>query len=219
MNKKSTLKIWFDKTFKKVVKVDNIDKIKQLMKEKQAVLKDLQESYYDSKGELKTLQDKIKEYDKTIEDIIAAKNRILSRYEDPENDLCNDDKEIIRKLAIRYNDIKAERDLLKSNEQSLEKITTNLKRMVDDCDRTITDLKSKVKQLEIKDKYADKVNKYIDVVNKNSNVDEFNDIKEEIESGFNSSECKLDDYNNEISFENIIQNTKDDDIIDEFMKL
>ena len=219
MNKKNILKIWFDKTFKKVVKVDNIDKIKQLMKEKQVVLKDLQESYYDSKGELKTLQDKIKEYDKTIEDIIAAKNRILSRYEDPENDLCNDDKETIRKLAIRYNDIKAERELLKSNEQSLEKITANLKKMVDDCDRTITDLKSKVKQLEIKDKYSNKVNKYIDVVNKNSNVDEFNDIKEEIETSFNSSECKIDDYNSEINFENIIQNTKDEDIIEEFMKL
>ena len=219
MNKKNILKIWFDKTFKKVVKVDNIDKIKQLMKEKQVVLKDLQESYYESKGELKTLQDKIKEYDKTIEDIIAAKNRILSRYEDPENDLCNDDKETIRKLAIRYNDIKAERELLKSNEQSLEKITSNLKKMVDDCDRTIVDLKSKVKQLEIKDKYSDKVNKYIDVVNKNSNVDEFNDLKEEIETSFNASECKIDDYNNEINFENIIQNTKDEDIIEEFMKL
>ena len=219
MNKKNILKIWFDKTFKKVVKVDNIDKIKQLMKEKQVVLKDLQESYYESKGELKTLQDKIKEYDKTIEDIIAAKNRILSRYEDPENDLCNDDKETIRKLAIRYNDIKAERELLKSNEESLEKITSNLKKMVDDCDRTIVDLKSKVKQLEIKDKYSNKVNKYMDVVNKNSNVDEFNDIKEEIETSFNSSECKLDDYNSEINFENIIQNTKDEDIIEEFMKL
>ena len=34
MNKKNILKIWFDKTFKKVVKVDNIDKIKQLMKGK-----------------------------------------------------------------------------------------------------------------------------------------------------------------------------------------
>ena len=99
MNKKNILKIWFDKTFKKVVKVDNIDKIKQLMKEKQVVLKDLQESYYESKGELKTLQDKIKEYDKTIEDIIAAKNRILSRYEDPDNGLCNDDIETIRKLS------------------------------------------------------------------------------------------------------------------------
>ena len=63
MNKKNILKIWFDKTFKKVVKVDNIDKIKQLMKEKQVVLKDLQESYYESKGELKTLQDKIKGVD------------------------------------------------------------------------------------------------------------------------------------------------------------
>ena len=219
MNKKNILKIWFDKTFKKVVKVDNIDKIKQLMKEKQVVLKDLQESYYESKGELKTLQDKIKEYDKTIEDIIAAKNRILSRYEDPENDLCNDDIETIRKLAIRYNDIKAERELLKSNEESLEKITSNLKKMVDDCDRTIVDLKSKVKQLEIKDKYSNKVNKYIDVVNKNSNVDEFNDIKEEIETSFNASECKIDDYNSEINFENIIQNTKDEDIIEEFMKL
>ena len=44
-------------------------------------------------------------------------------------------------------------------------------------------------------------------------------LKEEIETSFNSSECKLDDYNSEINFENIIQNTKDDDIIEEFMKL
>ena len=69
------------------------------------------------------------------------------------------------------------------------------------------------------DQDSDKVNKYIDVVNKNSNVDEFNDLKEEIETSFNASECKIDDYNSEINFENIIQNTKDEDIIEEFMKL
>ena len=80
MNKKNILKIWFDKTFKKVVKVDNIDKIKQLMKEKQVVLKDLQESYYESKGELK------------IEDLSEIKNDELEAI-DTEGNNNYDEKE------------------------------------------------------------------------------------------------------------------------------
>ena len=212
------LKIWFDKTFKKVVKVDNIDKINELLNEKQKVLKDLNESYYESKGELKTLQDKIKEYDKVISDMISAKNKILNKYTSPE-EINERDNENIKKLALRYKDILAERNLLKSNEESLIKITDNLKKMVNDCDRTISDLKSKAKQLEIKDKYANKVNKFIDVVNKNSNLSEFNDIKDKIDTSFNSAEFKLDDYNSEVDFDNMIHVSEDENIINEFMNL
>lgn len=218
MNKKNMLKIWFDKTFKKVVKVDNIDKINELLNEKQKVLKDLNESYYESKGELKTLQDKIKEYDKVISDMISAKNKILNKYTSPE-EINEKDNENIKKLALRYKDILAERNLLKSNEESLIKITDNLKKMVNDCDRTISDLKSKAKQLEIKDKYANKVNKFIDVVNKNSNLSEFNDIKDKIDTSFNSAEFKLDDYNSEVDFDNMIHVSEDENIINEFMNL
>ena len=218
MNKKNMLKIWFDKTFRKVVKVDNIDKINELLNEKQKVLKDLNESYYESKGELKTLQDKIKEYDKVISDMISAKNKILNKYTSPE-EINERDNENIKKLALRYKDILAERNLLKSNEESLIKITDNLKKMVNDCDRTISDLKSKAKQLEIKDKYANKVNKFIDVVNKNSNLSEFNDIKDKIDTSFNSAEFKLDDYNSEVDFNNLIHDAEDEDIINKFMNL
>lgn len=218
MNKKNMLKIWFDKTFRKVVKVDNIDKINELLNEKQKVLKDLNESYYESKGELKTLQDKIKEYDKVISDMISAKNKILNKYTSPE-EINEKDNENIKKLALRYKDILAERNLLKSNEESLIKITDNLKKMVNDCDRTISDLKSKAKQLEIKDKYANKVNKFIDVVDKNSNLSEFNDIKDKIDTSFNSAEFKLDDYNSEVDFKNIIHDAEDESIINEFMNL
>lgn len=218
MNKKNMLKIWFDKTFRKVVKVDNIDKINELLNEKQKVLKDLNESYYESKGELKTLQDKIKEYDKVISDMISAKNKILNKYTSPE-EINERDNENIKKLALRYKDILAERNLLKSNEESLIKITDNLKKMVNDCDRTISDLKSKAKQLEIKDKYANKVNKFIDVVNKNSNLSEFNDIKDKIDTSFNSAEFKLDDYNSEVDFNNLIHDAEDENIINKFMNL
>lgn len=206
MNSFEKIKLFFTKKVDDIVPISETDKIKEIIKEKTKDLKKLSESYYESEGKKKTLENKIKGCNKTLKDISAAGNMCKK----------NNDEVNLKKLFVEKKNIENEIEMTQKTLELTKKLSEDLYVRKTKMETYISSLKHKLDQLKIKEEYTEQANKFISVMNDVDKEDSFNENEEIIDVNFNAAELKIEDFDSSISVDDVINKYTVDDEFEKF---
>lgn len=206
MNRFEKLKIFFGKKVDDVIKVSETDQIKEMIKIKKDKLNKLSESYYQSEGKRKSLEVKIEGCNKTLNDIKVAAKKCKE----------NNDEVNLNKLFVSKKNIDAELNMLQETLKLTNKMSEDLYTRKTQMETYINSLTHKLEQLKIKEDYTSQANEFISVMKDSQSSESIDSHEDAININFNASELKIEDFDNDLSVEDILNKYQTDEEFEKF---
>jgi riboflavin synthase len=197
MKKMTSLKIFFDRIFNKVVKVDEIEKIQEgLERQKQAVLK-IREAYFNASGLLEQKQNEQKKKKSQEEQFLKLLDKAKEK----------DDKQLGKQIFDEMSVIKNSLILL---QEQIEKQTITvdvLKKEKEKRENEVRTTESNMELMKSKNDFTKSMKEYNTIFGE---FEEFNidDIERKIDTEFNATNCQIKEDDNKINL-NKLQNESD----------
>ncbi|MGL5647747.1 MAG: hypothetical protein ACRDDY_07845 [Clostridium sp.] len=207
MKRLDKLKMFLGLKFDEVVKVSETGQIKAIIKTKEEKLKELATSYYKSEGKRKSLESKIEGCSKTLDDIKVAAKKCKE----------NNDEVNLNKLFVSKKNIEKELEMLKETLKLNEKMSEDLYVRKTKMETYINNLKHKLEQLKIKEEYTSQANEFVNVMKDSVQDESIESHEEVINIDFNAAELRIEDFDNDLSVDDIIEKYSVDEEYDKFI--
>ncbi len=199
MKKLTSLKILFDRIFNKVVKVDEIEKIKEgLERQKQAVVK-IREAYFNAAGLLEQKQGELDKKNVQVEKFTKFLDKAKEK----------NDKEMGKQIFDEMNIVKNSVILLQEQIEK-QKITVDvLKKEKEKREQEVRTTESNVELMKSKNDFTKSMKEFNTIFGE---FEEFNieDIERKIDTEFNATNCQIKEDDSKINL-NKLQNECDFD--------
>lgn len=199
MKKMTSLKIFFDRIFNKVVKVDEIEKIQEgLERQKQAVLK-IREAYFNASGLLEQKQNEQKKKKSQEEQFL----KLLDKAKEKDDKVLG--KQIFDEMSVIKNSL-----ILLQEQIDKQTITVDvLKKEKEKRENEVRTTESNMELMKSKNDFTKSMKEYNTIFGE---FEEFNidDIERKIDTEFNATNCQIKEDDNKINL-NKLQNESDFD--------
>lgn len=197
MKKMTGLKIFFDRIFNKVIKVDEIEKIQEgLERQKQAVLK-IREAYFNASGLLEQKQNEQKKKKSQEEQFL----KLLDKAKEKDDRVLG--KQIFDEMSVIKNSL-----TLLQEQIDKQTITVDvLKKEKEKRENEVRTTESNMELMKSKNDFTKSMKEYNTIFGE---FEEFNidDIERKIDTEFNATNCQIKEDDGKINL-NKLQNEND----------
>lgn len=196
---------WLKTLFRKLEKktVSNVERLELEIDKMKNCLKNIEESYYKSKGKEKSLLDRLEELNQYKKELKEGAKKVIENADD--SMLLRIKKELeVQEVSIQ--DISKNIDICKN-------ITEKLYQQKNILSSEFSTAKTKLESLKMKNEFSKDVKQLSDIIGSDLITSEFEEISREVDVEFNSNEFRLEDIENNREVKDIIKDiVKNEDL-------
>lgn len=195
------LKIWAKNKGEKTFKVSEYEKAEAQHKKLKQRVEELNNTYFTSKGEKKTTEEKI-----------AKLEALLVKIEDKIKAKAAENKKADAELLFnKKQQVETDLKALKATYELQSKVVDKLEKQIAVLRKNQTKVKNTLAAIKAKEKYADEVNKYSELLsNASIEGESLEEIEYNVDVKFNTAEFKIEDMNDETAVEELLAETDSD---------
>lgn len=178
------LRLFGEKTTEKLMPVDNITQLEDLLKKQSKTLEETKQNYYNSKGKEDYYKTEIKSNKELKEKAIERAKDAKGHKNEEQLKNCFEIQKMAQTKINMYTDCL----------EKQKNITTKLNTFMTNLETKNSELRCKIELLKTKDEFVKSVEDFKVVQNGTSDIN-LDDVVKDIEINFNSKSYELDDMN------------------------